>query len=136
MTTMTDINLNPDGPHSPERTRKVGQLFDDASRFLCYATIERHGGLDYPADAYSLVADLYSATGRFPQICSQLETFLRAQEATGRLYEARGRSIAAQVDQAAVHLSHARAAAHNLTKALQAVQADISGLGVKENPDA
>lgn len=130
-----DVDLNPDGPHSPERTREVGQLFDDASRFLTYATMERRGGLDYPRDAYPLVADLYAATGRFPQICSQLEDFLRAQEATGKLYEARGRSITAQVDQAAVHLSQARAAAANLTKALQAVQADIAGLGVKEDPD-
>lgn len=131
---MTD--LNPDGPHSPEHTAEVGQMFDDASRFLTYATMERRGGLDYPADVYALVADLYAATGRFPQMCAQLEDFLRVQEATGRLYEARNRGVTAQLDQAAVHLSQARSAAANLTKALQAVQADIAGLGVKENPDA
>lgn len=130
-----NVDLNPDGPHSPERTREVGQLLDDASRFLAYATSNGRG-LDYPADVYALVADLYSATGRFPQICSQLEDFLRAQEATGKLYEARSRGVGAQVDAAAVHLSQARAAAANLTKALQAVQADIAGLGVREDPDA
>jgi hypothetical protein len=129
---MTDFDLNPDGPHSPERTAGAGQLFDDCSRFLTYATIKGNGGLDYPADAYRLVADLYAATGRFPQVCGQLEDFLRAQEATGKLYEARGRDTMAQVDRAAVHLSQARAAAANLTKALQAVQADIAGLGVRE----
>jgi hypothetical protein len=134
----TDLNLNPDGPHSPDRTREVGQLFDDASRFLCYATMERRGGLTYPADVYALVADLYAATGRFPQICEQLEAFLRAQEATGCLYEARQRDIGIgiQCNRAAVHLDMAAAHAAALTKALQAVQSDIAGLGVKENPGA
>jgi hypothetical protein len=129
-----DADLNPDGPHSRDRTREVGQLFDDASRFLTYAT-NNGCGLDYPADVYTLVADLYAATGRFPQICSQVQDFLEAQWATGRLYEARGRDAAAQIDHAGVHLSQARTAAANLTRALQAVQADIVGLGVKENPD-
>ena len=132
---MSDLDLNPDGPHSPDRTREVGQLFDDASRFLCYATMERRGGLTYPADAYVLVADLYAAIGRFPQMCGQIEDFLRAQEATGRLHEDQGRDIATQVGRAVLHLGHAADAARALTRALQAVQADIAGLGVKESPD-
>jgi hypothetical protein len=99
---MTD--LNPDGPHSPDRTREVGQLFDDASRFLCYATMERHGGLDYPADVYALVADFYAATGRFPQMCEQLGQFLSAQP-PDRLYEARGRSVTGRVPDGPVEVS-------------------------------
>jgi hypothetical protein len=130
------IEFNVDGPHSPERTAQVGQMFDDCSRYLCYATMHAKGGLKSPADAYTLLADLYAATGRFPQMCSQLEDFLRAQEATGRLYEAQGRGIAAQVDRAVLHLGQAADAARALTRALQAVQADIAGLGVKDGPDA
>jgi hypothetical protein len=131
-----DIGLNPDGPHSPDRTREVGQLFDDASRFLTYATMEHRGGLTYPADAHALVADLYAATGRFPQICEQLKAFLAAQCYTGSLYEARGEDVGERVAAAAYHLGLARRAASNLTEMLQAVQADIAGLGVKDNPDA
>jgi len=129
---MTSVDLNPDGPHSPEITARAGQLFDDTSRFLVYATMPRRGGLAYPADVYRLIADLYTATARFPQMCEQLARFLRAQAATGRLYEARGRDIALQVERAEMHLDQAAAAAHALTTALQAVQADIAGLGVRE----
>jgi hypothetical protein len=132
---VTDFDLNPDGPHSPEKTAEIGDLFDQCSRLIVYATMADKHGLKCPADAYRLVADLYAATGRFPQMCSQLEDFLRLQASGGRLYEARGRSVTAQVDQAAVHLSQARAAAQNLTRALQAVQVDISGLGVKGSTD-
>jgi hypothetical protein len=129
-------DLNPDGPHSPERTREVANLFDAASRFLTYASMPGKGsGLEYPADAYLLVGELYSATHRFPQMCDQLEHFLEAQEATGRLYEAQGRDIDVQVSRAARHLGNARDAARALTRALQAVQADIAGLGVKEDDD-
>ena len=127
-----DLELNPDGPHSPDRTREVGQIFDDASRFLCYATMERRGGLTYPADVYALVAELYAATGRFPQICEQLKAFLAAQRDAGSLYEARGEDVGERVAAAAYHLGLAHGAASNLTKMFQAVQADIAGLGPKE----
>jgi hypothetical protein len=130
-----DLDLNPDGPHSPERTREAGQLLDDASRFLAYASMEHQGGLDYPGDAYRLLADLYTVTGRLPQVCEQLERFLREQQATRPLYEARGRDVAAQVERAAAHLGRAADAAHALTRALQQAQSDIAGLGVKEDPD-
>jgi hypothetical protein len=128
---MTD--LNPDGPHSPERTAEAGTLFDDCSRFITYATMDGKGGLAYPSDVYRIVADLYSATARFPQVCDQLTRFLRTQAATGRLYEARGRDVAGQVSEAAMQLRAASEAARNLTTALQNVQAAISGLGVNED---
>lgn len=123
--------LNPDGPHSPERTAEVGSLFDDASRFLTYATMAGKGGLRFPADAYRLLADLYSATGRLPQLCVQLVAFLAAQEESGTLYDARGRDVGEQVAWASHHLGAADAAAGNLTRALQEVQNAIAGLGVK-----
>jgi hypothetical protein len=125
-----------DGPHSPERTAEIGTLFDEYSRYITYATMPEKHGLTFPSDACRLVADLYSATGRIPQVCDQLGQFLRAQEATGRLYEAQGRDIAVQVDRAQVHLDQAAEAARALTRALQAVQADIAGLGVKEDRNA
>lgn len=126
------VALCPDGPHSPEVTAKAGDLFDRCSRFLVYATMSEKAGLHFPADAYRLVADLYAATGRMPQICGQLEQFLRAQEAEERLYEARGEPVPATIERAAGHLRQAADAARTLTRLLQAVQADIAGLGVEE----
>jgi hypothetical protein len=131
---MTD--LNPDGPHSPDRTREAGDLFDACSKFLTYATMGRAPGLEYPADTYALAADLYSATGRFPQMCEQLGQFILAQAATGRLYEAQGRDITAQAGRALAHLGQAADAARALTRALQSFQADIAGLGVKGDGNA
>jgi hypothetical protein len=97
--------------------------------------MEGKGGLEYPADVYSLAADLYVATGRFPQICAQLQRFIRERVATGRLYEAQGRDIGEQADRAVDHLELAAGAARTLTRALEAFQADIAGLGVREDPD-
>jgi hypothetical protein len=125
--------LNPDGPHSPKRTAEAGQLFDDCSRFLCYATMSEKRGLKYPGDAYKLIADLYSAAGRLPQACEQIGRFLIAQAASPDAYEARGRDPRAQADLAAVYLAEAAAAAHRLTTALQAAQTAIAGLGIRED---
>ena len=71
-----DIDLNPDGPHSPEHTAEVGDLFDQCSHCLTYATMAEKHGLEYPADAYRLLGEIYSATARLPQLCGQLTAFL------------------------------------------------------------
>jgi hypothetical protein len=131
---MPDIDLNPDGPHSPERTAGLGDLFDQCSRAITYATMSDKHGLEYPSDAYRLVADLYSATGRLPQLCAQLTAFLAAQKDSGALYEARGADVSEQVAKAAYHLGLAHGAARDLTRALQDAQSAMSGLGVKEEP--
>lgn len=130
---MTDLNV--DGPHSPERTAEAGQLFDDCSRLLVYATMSDKGGLEYPGDAYRLIADIYSATGRLPQACEQIGRFLGVQAARGAAYEARGRDPGTQAAQAAAHLAEAASAAHALTAALQAAQTAIAGLGIQEDGD-
>lgn len=130
------MDLNPDGPHSPERTAEAGELLDEVSRFIAYATMPEKHGLEYPSDVYKILGELYSATGRLPQVCEQLGRFLEAQEATGRLYEARGREISVQRRMAASHLDDAGQHSAALTRALQRVQADIAGLGVKEDDDA
>lgn len=128
---MTD--LNPDGPHNPERTAEAGQLFDDCSRFLCYATMPDSGGLEDPADAYRLIADIYAATGRLPQACEQIGGFLMAQGRRADAYEARGRNPGEQAAIAAARLADAATAARNLTRALQAAQTAIAGLGIRED---
>jgi len=133
---MPDIDLNPDGPHSPERTAEVAAVFDACSRFLVYATMGRAPGLEYPSEAYRLLGELYSATGRLPQLCGQLGEFLAAQLATGRLGDDSGRDPALACDRASLHLRQAGAHAAGLTRALQDVQNAISGLHVRGGGDA
>jgi hypothetical protein len=129
------MDLNPDGPHSPERTAEAGQLFDDCSRFLVYASMSEKRGLEYPSDAYRLIADVYAATGRLPQACEQIGRFLVAQAARSGVYEARGRDPRGQAALAAAQLAEAAGAARTLTAALQAAQAAIAGLGIREDDD-
>ena len=129
------MDLNPDGPHSPERTAEVGQLFDDCSRFLVYAAMRETRGVEYPADAYRLIADIYAATGRLPQTCDQISRFLEAQATRRGVYEARGRNPREQAALAAARLADAASAARTLTAALQAAQTAIAGLGIREDED-
>jgi len=129
-----DVDLNPDGPHSPERTAEVGDLFDQCSRFLTYATMAEKHGLECPADASRLVGEIYSATSRFQQMFAQLEQFLRAQKASRRLYEARGGDVSTLIEAAALDLREAAMHSRDLTRLLRAAQTDISGLGVDESP--
>lgn len=124
-----DIDLNPDGPHSPDRTAEVAALFDACSRFLVYATM-RNAGLQYPADVYRLLGEMYSATSRIPQMCGQITAFLSAQKDSGTLYEASGAEVSERVATAAYHLGLAHGAAEDLTRALRDVQNAINGLGV------
>ena len=131
-----DTGLNPDGPHSPDHTREVGQLFDDASRFLCYATMAGKGGLKYPSHAYSLVADFYAATARMDQACVSMAAFLRRLEGAGLLEAAPGsRPVPDAVDGAVTCLGEAATLLESATAELQAAQNAMSGLRGKEDPD-
>lgn len=126
---MSGQSWNPDGPHSPRRTAQAGDLLDRLSRFLVYATMSRNG-VRTPGDAYVLVADLYLAAGRLPQLCGQLTEFLSGQAAAGRLRDDRGRDPAVQCALAAGSLQQAARHAAGLDKALQDAQAHIAGLAV------
>jgi hypothetical protein len=128
-------DLNPDGPHSPERTAEVAALFDACSRYLTYATMSSKHGLESPSEAYRLLGELYSATGRLPQLCGQLTGFLAAQGESGTLADDHGLDVATQIAEASYHLGGAHGAAEQLTKALQRAQQSISGLYVKETPE-
>ena len=92
-----DIDLKPrEGPHSREHTADPAACSTPAPGHHVRLDAGDASGLEYPGDAYSLVGDLYSATGRFPQVCDQLDEFTREQAASGRLYEAQGRDIGVQ----------------------------------------
>jgi len=140
-----EIDLNPDGPHSPDRTAEAAEVFDACSRYLVYATMRggqragelpRARGLEYPSEAYRLLGEVYSATGRLAQLAIQLSAFLDAQGQTGRLGDSNGRDVAERIATASFHLGAAHTSAQELTGSLQAAQGAIAGLYVKEADDA
>jgi len=128
--------LRTDGPHSPEYTREVGRVLAEAVRVLNYATLAEAPGLGYPGDAYTLIADLYTATSRMPQLAGQIKNFLDGWQASGQLADDHGADVNERIAAAGYHLGLAHGAASDLTRALQQAQNAISGLYVKENPDA
>lgn len=108
-----ETDLNPDGPHSPEYTRELGNALAEAVRCLNYATRDDAPGLDYPADAYSLLGALYTATQRLPQLMQQVAAFLESQSATRCLADSRGGDPAMVVLDATVGLAEAILTAQN-----------------------
>lgn len=126
--------LRTDGPHSTAYTREVGDVLAEAVRVLNYATLAEAPGLEYPGDAYTLLAALYTATSRMPQLFGQVAAFLRAQEASGTLGEDHDRPVDVQTGIACGALVTAREHAEALTGSLRAAQNAISGLYVKEDP--
>ena len=127
---MPEINLHVDGPHSPERTKEIADLFAECVRFLNHATMSGNG-LDDPADIYYILGALYTGTQRLPQLTRQLAKFLGAQAATGTLGNNRDSDPAVEVTEAGYDLADAAQAAEALTTGLQNAQRAISGLYVK-----
>lgn len=124
--------LRTDGPHNPDYTREVGNVLAESVRVLNYATLGDAPGLDYPGDAYSLIAAVYTATQRLPQLLGQIASFLESEAASGRLADDHGRDVGDQVDDAAAALREAGDLAEQATRELRDAQNAISGLYVKE----
>jgi hypothetical protein len=103
----------------PERLSPAG-LADQAAelvRALNHATLPGAGGLTYPADAYSVLANLAVLAVRLPQALTQAETFLANELAAGRVVIVHGEHAGdpqAALAQAAAWLHAARASAHRL----------------------
>ncbi len=127
------VELRTDGPHGIEYTMQVGDTLAEAVRVLNYATMPARGGLDCPADVYSLLGLLYTGTQRLPQLFAQLTAFLASQRDAGNLADDHGRGVIEQVALAAFRLGKAHQAAAVLTGELQAAQNAISGLYIKED---
>lgn len=82
----TTIDLNPDAPHSPERTRALADVAAEVIRTLNYAT-RGHDGLNDPADAYELLGALGQLAERLPQLCEQIRNYLTNAHNRGELFE-------------------------------------------------
>lgn len=131
------IELHNDGPHSPEYTAKVADFMAECARTLNYCTRPGSDGLEYPGDAYALLANLHLGTGRLPQLLDQIARFLDAQLAPGvTIADDQNPDVAAVIGAALVHLEYATRSANDLTARLREAQNAISGLHAKDCPGA
>jgi hypothetical protein len=136
---MTD--LNPDGPHSPERTQEIANLVAEGTRFLNYATLSEAPGLVAPCDAYELIGSVKIACERLPQLLSQTGAWLGDQDRRRPLgdsyahIEGHPQDVHEAVGQATGHLSAAVGLAMQLADHLREAHNLTGGLYVKEEPD-
>jgi hypothetical protein len=95
-----NIDLNTDGPHSPEYTREVGNALAEAVRVLNHATGSHAAeALEFPSDVDAVVQSLTEAAQRLPQLIEQLTQWLTEQRDAGRITVAYG-PYAGKVDEA------------------------------------
>jgi hypothetical protein len=125
--------ITPDGSFDSDRARAVAAGLDEVCRLLNYATMPGSGGLTWPADAYSMLGELQSATARLPQAFGQIVTFLDtlvAQDAVREnpAYGDHGGDTARAVAVLRVATQAAKQAAHVLSDHLRVAQAATRGL--------
>lgn len=123
------ITLSTLGPHSPDYTRQVAWGMAECVRVLNYATgSSADEGIAYPATAYDVLGALYTATGRFPQLLSQLSGWLERAAEAGVLAEDRHGDVIAAVATAQEALARAGGQIAAVTSSLQGAQQAIAGL--------
>jgi hypothetical protein len=129
-----NIDLRTGGPHSPAYTQEVGDALAEAVRVLNYGT-HAGAGLEYPADAYSLLGALYTATERMPQLFGQMAAFLDGWQASGQLGDSNGADPDLVTMAASQNLTEAARLARMVTDSLQFAQNAISGLHVRSSTE-
>lgn len=132
------MSLNPDGPHSPDYTRQVGEAFAESVRVLNHATAGKQG-LTFPADAYDLLGCLMTGTAGLEQTARQLAQFLEEQLQAERLAVPAGRYAGrpgVAVAAAGGHLKTARIAARQLADTLDRAQQAISDVSAASGEGA
>jgi hypothetical protein len=84
---MKKVDLDPDGPHSPDRTRETADVAAETIRVLNYATLPGRGGLMEPADVHALLGTLAQLVVRLPQVFTQSASWLAGEQSAGRVQE-------------------------------------------------
>lgn len=124
-------DLDPDGPCDPQRTAALGRLLDEATRALAHTTMH-DAAIEYASEVYRLLGDLYTAIGRLPQICGQLDAWMHAAHEKGLLREVstgrHGGDTHRAVAELCSHLATAGTSAGQLTRHLQGAQNAIGGV--------
>jgi hypothetical protein len=129
------FEFRPDGPHSPEYTRQLGEALAESVRVLNYATRDGAPGLEFPSDVYSLLGWLYTAAERLPQLLDQLAAFLADQARNADLADS-GRNPDLSPETLALtgaqHLRDAAMLLASVTVDLHGAQNAIAGLYVND----
>lgn len=141
---MSDLILNPGGPHSPEYARQVAGALAEAVRLLHHATGSHAAeALHEPADVDAVVQELAIMAQRLPQLCHQIVQWLLAQDAASRLEVRHGEHAGEPWQAVAVtqgYLVDAAVAADALGAALDAARQVTATIGApydpEEDPDA
>jgi hypothetical protein len=114
-------------------TQSAAQAADQAAeaiRALNYATLPHEGapGLEYPGDAYMVIASLKTAVERMPQLFAQLTGWLTEQEAAGKVGHDSGGEAREYVAQVGYWLGAATGEATQLAAALGKAHNTSAGL--------
>lgn len=127
----TTIDLDPDAPHSPERTRALADVGASVIRTLNYAT-RTTDGLNDPGDAYELLGALGQLAERLPQLCGQIRDYLTEAHNRGELFEPAdgphqgSATLALMLTRDALGLAASEAS--TLRQALRAAQSEIRAI--------
>jgi hypothetical protein len=100
----------------------------EAIRALNHATQLAKGGLTYPGDAYSTLANLKSLAHQLPQAFQQINDFITRLESDGHLRSDRGRDSAEEVAAVTAGLTMAIQDAETLAEHLDDVHSALAPL--------
>ncbi|MFI2347161.1 hypothetical protein ACH492_08900 [Streptomyces sp. NPDC019443] len=83
-------------PHKPLTAAELSDAAAKAIRDLNHATRQTNGGLEYPGDAYTTVANLSTVAMRLPQAFDQIRDFIDRLGTKGHLQSDNGLDDLAQ----------------------------------------
>lgn len=131
-----EIDLRPNTPHSPERTKQLGDTLGELLSTLAYAVAPSRGGLEYPGDVYDLLANLYLALDKVPGITDRAGSFLLGEADRDRLVRDDGADAGPDVAHAIDCLDDAKRAARALAEALRLAQNALSHVATRTEKES
>ncbi|MFG2986204.1 hypothetical protein ACGFYQ_33970 [Streptomyces sp. NPDC048258] len=109
----------------------VSDVAAEAIRDLNHLTRSAREGFEYPADAYSTVANLAAMAARLPQALDQLAAFIKGLEESGRLRSDKD-TLADDLEATYAGLTIAAGAAKTLQGALDRAHNGLGPIAYKE----
>ncbi len=130
---MTDINLDPDAPWTPDRAREVAARFAEEARLLNYASHPGCDALSHPVDLASVTGDVSVALTRLIQFFAQTGHIIGEH---ADAWEPDGMAAEATADSARAWADDARTECAPLSEIAGTLHQRLSHLRLKETPDA
>ena len=135
---MITVTLNIDGPREPGYVLEVAEAAAEAFRVLNHLT-RSHDSLQYLSEVDALLRSLESAALRQQQLLAQIDDWLVAEQAAGRIRVADGEyrgDPAGAIAKIRARLDRAKFAAEMLRAALDGAAHVTKDLGATEPPPA